>query len=171
MSVLVAKYPGIDSVVAAVKEWLSGPPFADAIADVMAARADGIDLPLPRTIIDADVDPKTITEFPAILVIGGTGESPDTGQAHQTTISVGVLVVVLINGDDPVLLAKIMQRYLLAVRLTFARTQTFFPLLPWGPSRLGSMVPDPTRGPVTGLNQRYLKAGSFDLVVDIDSES
>jgi hypothetical protein len=169
MSVMIDKLPGIDTVVAAVVNRLSGPDFARALADVQNARGDGLDLPLPSKIIDAEVDPKTFQagDFPLAMVLGGDA-STNTPRDTDASFTVAVLVVWFLNGDDAAILSRQMQRYLLATRLCLRRVQSFFPFLASGPVQLGTMSPDPTRGPVQGLPARFMKAGTFDLRVPVE---
>jgi hypothetical protein len=103
MSVMIDKLPGIDTVVAAVVNRLSGPDFARALADVQNARGDGLDLPLPSKIIDAEVDPKTFQagDFPLAMVLGGDA-STNTPRDTDASFTVAVLVVCLLNGDDTI---------------------------------------------------------------------
>jgi hypothetical protein len=169
MSTLAVALPGIDSVVEAVVAWLTGPPFRTALDDITKARSDGFLLPSPAIVIPGEVDPTTLNDWPALMVLGGDAPTTSADQQTQSDFNVSVLIITVLQAEDPIVLARQMHRYLLAERLVMQRTTSFFPLLPFAPSALGTMSPEPTRR-LTDAN-RYLKIGTFDFVVPISCDA
>ncbi len=168
MSTLAVALPGIDSVVEAVIAWLTGVQFRTALDDITKARGDGMALPSPALVIGGEVDPMTLNDWPAVMVLGGDAPTSSADQQTQSDFDVSVLLLTVLQADDPIVLARQMQRYLLAQRVMMQRTRSFYPLLPFAPSALGTMSPEPTRR-LTDAN-RYLKIGTFDFVVPISCD-
>lgn len=158
----VVLYPGVDLVVEALVELLMGPALAQALADIIADRADGIALQPLEKVFDHEVDPEEIDVFPSGYVTAVTDERAGAGDESSSLEILHTLDVGIFEADsDLSMLAKRVQRTAYAVQLCIRRHGgTMMPYCPTGEPRVGRVNWLPATA-ISGKPQPYLKAASM----------
>jgi hypothetical protein len=170
----VPVYVGMDLPVQAVCDLLASPAMADWFITIANDRADGIPLfDAFEKVYDREVDPETVGErfFAIVTAPRGDRDNP-YGSTSTTTddITQRITIGVVLQGDDPSLMTKQVQRAIAAVRENIrANLATLIPYsMRAGDVRLGNEDYEPL-ALIPGDNNILMKAGTIEIGVPMIS--